>query len=68
MLQVKSFSPEFSDSASFLINEKAAKALNLTNAVGNKITNQTFGLTGTVVGVIKDFHFTSLHNLILKEC
>ena len=64
MIQGRNFSPEFSDSASFLINETAAKVLNLTNAVGSKITNQTFGLTGTVVGVIKDFHFTSLHNSI----
>jgi len=64
VLQGRNFSPDFSDSASFLINETAAKALNLTNAVGSKITNQSFGLTGTVVGVIKDFHFTSLHNSI----
>lgn len=64
VLQGRNFSPEFSDSASFLINETAAKAMNLSNAVGSKITNQTFGLKGTVVGVIKDFHFTSLHNSI----
>ncbi len=64
MLEGRNFSPQYNDSASFLINETAAKALNLTHPVGSRITNQTFGLTGTVIGLITDFHFTSLHNPI----
>ena len=64
MLEGRNFSPQYNDTASFLINETAAKALNLTQPVGSRITNQTFGLTGTVVGLLKDFHFASLHNAI----
>ena len=44
----------------FVINETAAKALGLGNPVG-KIIN---GGSIEIIGVIKDFHFNSLHNKI----
>jgi putative ABC transport system permease protein len=54
------FKPGDSDSSSFLINETAAKALNLKEPVGKWI--DFWGERGTIVGVIKDFHFQSFHN------
>ncbi|MDJ1485506.1 permease prefix domain 2-containing transporter [Cytophagaceae bacterium YF14B1] len=60
----RNFSREFSDSASFIINEKAAKILGLKDPIGATITNTTMNIQGKVVGVVKDFHFVSLHNQI----
>jgi putative ABC transport system permease protein len=60
----RNFSTEFNDSTSFIINESASKAMGLTDAVGKRINNMSMGRIGTVVGVVKDYHFTSLHNNI----
>lgn len=60
----RNFSKEFKDSANFIINEKAASLMGLKNPVGATIVNQTSNQRGIVVGVIKDFHFQSLHNQI----
>ena len=48
---------------SFILNESAVTALGWTpeNAIGQKISK---GNTGTIRGVVKDFHFTSLHQAI----
>ncbi len=49
--------------ASYLLNEKAAADLGWTpgEAIGKTISR---GAPGTVVGVVKDFHFESLHTPI----
>jgi len=60
----RNFSRSFNDSASFIVNEKAAEVLALKNPLGSTVINNTRGVQGKVVGVIKDFHFTSLHNAI----
>ncbi len=60
----RNFSRSFNDSASFIINEKAAEVLVLKNPLGSTVINNTRSVQGKVVGVIKDFHFTSLHNAI----
>ena len=60
----RNFSTAFNDSSSFIINESAAKMLGLTDPVGKRIWNTGMNQTGTVVGVIKDYHFASLHNTI----
>ena len=61
LLTGRSFSRSFGgDSASYIINEKAMRimGMNLRNAVGKNIT---FGESkGTIIGVVKDFHFKSL--------
>ncbi|XWN35899.1 MAG: ABC transporter permease [Balneola sp.] len=57
-------------SNAYLINEAAARFLNLTDPVGSKLSGRTF--TGDewgtkdaeIIGVVKDFHFTSLHDEI----
>jgi putative ABC transport system permease protein len=60
----RNFSTAFNDSASFIINEEAAKMLELKNPLGSTVVNNTFGLQGKIVGVIKDFNFTSLHHQV----
>lgn len=53
------------DSASFIVNEAAARMLGLTN---DEIINKEFhygDTKGKVVGVVKDFHFESLHEPII---
>ena len=63
----RSFSKDIAsdDSTSFIINETAARMVGWNNeeAVGQSITNGP--TTGTVVGVVKDFHFESLHQPIV---
>lgn len=55
--------------AAFVLNETAARQLNADGAlVGREIwwkqREQNFRLRGTVIGVVKDFHFQSLHEPI----
>ena len=47
----------------YILNETAVKALNLTNPVGTRGSSTLDG-DGEIIGVIKDFHFSSLHSLI----
>jgi hypothetical protein len=51
------------DKHNFIINETAANTFN----IHKPILGQTFrfqGDTGTIIGIVKDFHFASLHNKI----
>ncbi len=66
----RNFSPAFTtDSSAMLINETAAHAFGWgNNAIGQKIVRQNSdrgnNYVYTVVGVVKDFHFRSLHEAI----
>jgi len=60
----RNFSRDFHDSASFIINEKAAEVLKLKNPINSIIVNNTMNLKGKVVGVIRNFHFQSLQHQI----
>lgn len=65
LISGRNFSLQFNDSASYIINETAAKVLGLENPIGQVINNPSVGnKTGTIVGVVKDFHFTSLRSNI----
>jgi len=50
------------DTAAVLLNEEAVKRMGLTNPVGKQI--DLYDGKVTVAGVVKDFHFESLHNPI----
>ena len=50
------------DSTSFIINETAAKAMQLDEPVGKYI--DLWGERGTIVGVVKDIYFQSFHEEI----
>ena len=58
------FSHEFStDNTAIVINEKAAEIVGFTHPVGEILRNSQ-GLKLKIIGVVKDFHFKSLHNRI----
>ncbi len=61
----RSFSRDFDDSLSIVINERAAKAIGLTDPVGTVLyhnANPETPVAYTVVGVVEDFHYESLHS------
>lgn len=43
----------------FIVNQQAAAEMKLRNPVGVRLT--TFGTTGTVIGVVSNYHFKLLH-------
>lgn len=57
------FSKDFSTDAkkAFILNESAIRAMGIESPVGKEFE---FNRKGTIVGVIKDFHFTSFHHTI----
>lgn len=63
----RNFSKDFAtDTANFIINETAVKALgwgSANKAVGRDMTYG--GTKGKIIGVVKDFHFESLHQNII---
>jgi putative ABC transport system permease protein len=64
LLNGRDFSPNnISDlKESCIINEEAAKQFGWSNAIGKKLKNSRMDLT--TIGVVKDFHFVSLHEKI----
>ena len=64
LVEGRNFSYNMSDDTAgktVIINQTLAKRLNLKNPIGAKITN---GYTFTVIGVVQDFNFDSMHNQI----
>jgi hypothetical protein len=58
----RDFSTAYTDSASFLVNEAAVKKMGYKNPLGKPIW---WGdKKGQIVGVLKDFHFSSMHQAI----
>ena len=63
LIDGRDLSPEYdSDSAGYLVNESALKIMQLKNPVGKQIS--LWDQEGAIVGVLKDFHITSLHDPI----
>lgn len=63
MSQGRFFSKEFStDLSNYVINEAAAKAMGMETPVGKRFWLR--GNEGTIIGVIKNYHYSSLHNEI----
>lgn len=59
----RDFSKDYgTDSAAFLLNETAVKKIGLKDPVGKTITWGRH--PGKIIGVMKDFHFNSLHETI----
>lgn len=50
------------DTTGYIINESAQRAMGLKDPIGQPIT--FWGKKGEIIGVIKDFHFASLHDAI----
>jgi putative ABC transport system permease protein len=58
----RDLSREFADSVNFLLNESAAKKIGYKNPLGMPLWFR--GKEGKIVGVLKDFHFNSMHQAI----
>ncbi|MFN2127918.1 MAG: ABC transporter permease, partial [Anaerolineales bacterium] len=66
IIEGRNFSEEFmADVNRFIINEKAASMLGYEDPIGESLT--MWGLTGEIIGVVKDFHHISLHREILPH-
>jgi len=64
IVEGRSFAQEFSDEENFgiLLNEEAIKQMGIEDPVGKEYS--FWGNDGKIIGVMKDFHFKSLHNPI----
>jgi len=67
MMKVKmaagsNFSGSPLDSAHFILNETAVRLAGISNPVGKRF--QLDDVNGTIVGVVKDFNFASLHEAV----
>jgi putative ABC transport system permease protein len=58
----RDFSRDYADTTSFILNEAAVNKIGLKDPVGKQLS--WGGRDGFVVGVIKDFNFSSLHKAI----
>lgn len=66
LLQGRYFSPDVNDSTSILLNESAVTALGLTTPIGATVRLKEGNDVhqATVIGVIRDFNFQSLHQKV----
>ncbi len=59
----RDYSKDFAtDSVGYIVNETALKIIGYKNPIGKPLT--FWQKKGTIIGVIKDFHFNSLHTAI----
>jgi putative ABC transport system permease protein len=59
LVEGRSFSREFSSTSDLIINETAVRRLQWEKPLGKRL--KLDGLEGTVIGVVKDFHFKDLY-------
>lgn len=63
IIEGRSFAKEHStDKNTFIINEEAAKVMGFESPLGKRITLE--GKTGSIIGVVENFHINSLRNKI----
>jgi putative ABC transport system permease protein len=62
MVAGTNFTPGVNDRSQFILNETAVKQLGMTNPIGKRFRMWIF--KGTIVGVVKDFHFASMKEKI----
>ena len=66
IVQGRNYSKNFStDKSNYIINEAAAKYMNMENPIDEKI--RFWGREGNIIGVVKDFHHVSLHRDIIPQ-
>lgn len=65
MAQGRFFSKAYSTDASetYVVNEAAVRAMEMVDPVGKEL--KIWDLSGSIIGVVKDYHFESLHNPII---
>ncbi len=62
LLKGRDFSKVFNDSGNYILNETAVNKIGFKDAIGQTISWGNH--KGTVIGVLQDFHFNSLHQPI----
>ncbi|HSC38741.1 MAG TPA: FtsX-like permease family protein, partial [Chitinophagaceae bacterium] len=63
MKEGRNYSPSFGDdSSNFMFNEEGIKYMKMEDPIGQHITWN--GQKGIIIGVVKNFHFSSLHDPI----
>lgn len=63
IVQGRDFSKDFaSDSAGYILNEEAVRLIGYKDPIGKSFT--LWDMKGTIIGVVKDFHFNSMHSPI----
>jgi putative ABC transport system permease protein len=66
LIDGRNFSEEFvtDRQEAIIINKAAQKALRWKNAIGKKLINNLDNTSACVIGIVKDFHFKSVHEII----
>ncbi len=66
LLEGRNFFPDEPIDTNFnvIVNETLVRQYGLDDPVGAKIELKSFGITVTIIGVVKDFHFDSMHDEI----
>ena len=68
LVEGRLFDEKFNDSLNIIINQSAVEKFGYTDPIGKKLYGQVAGNQGstpyTIVGVIKDYHFHTLHREI----
>ncbi|MGB4971467.1 MAG: FtsX-like permease family protein [Cyclobacteriaceae bacterium] len=62
MVNGRAFSKEYKDSTNFIINEVAANLMGFDNPIGKNLS--FWGINGQIIGVVKNFHMSNLHEPI----
>lgn len=62
LAQGAGFTGAVADSSHFILNEAAVKELGMKNPVGKRF--RMWQINGTIIGVVKDFHFASMKQKI----
>ncbi|NML23664.1 FtsX-like permease family protein [Pseudoflavitalea sp. G-6-1-2] len=63
LVEGRDFSRDYgNDSAAFILNETAVKKIGYKDPIGKTFT--LWETKGTIIGVVKDFHYGSMHNAI----
>ena len=63
ILSGRDFSPAYgTDTVNFLVNEEAARIMGFENPVGEVLS--VWGAEGQIVGLVRDFHMSSMYNPI----
>jgi ABC-type antimicrobial peptide transport system permease subunit len=60
LVKGREYSPSYgTDTAGYLLNEEALRRIGYKDPIGRRLT--FWGKKGTIIGIVKNFHFNSLH-------
>ena len=62
IIEGRAFSPEFADSANFILNEAAVAYSGIQDPLGKKFELQ--GVEGIIVGIVQDFNYKSIRTTV----